>query len=216
MAGGITVTMADPATPEIALEQELREQRQLYVLSSGTQPTVENLFKSLTIQNARGDKGTEVITALKLIMFKYKTELDSDTVTKAIIACYDGNPDSELIQVVCADSLVRIDNLKGVALSRKILDDPKKELETKLRVARNLIAVRVLIGYPVLREGLITPNDYTRKRLGLPLLDAFAAYDGSVYGEHGEKVDIHALIADVKKNAKEQKVIYDLEKAELK
>jgi hypothetical protein len=203
----------DPATQKIAYEQELLEQRQLYLQSSGNQPTVDNLLKSLTIQNARGDKGTEVLATLKLIT---SDKIDLSTIIKEILACYDRNPDNELVQIACADTLVRIDKSKGIDLSRKILANPQMTIDAKLRVARNLVAAKVLIGYPVLREGLITSNDYQRRKIAIPLLAAFSAYDGVVYGEHGEKVDIRTLIADAKKSVKDQRIIDDLEKAELK
>jgi len=71
--------------------------------------------------------------------------------------------------------------------------------------------MKILIGYPVLRDGLITPNDYQRM-IAFSLLDSFYKYNGAVYGEDGEKIDIPGLIADAKKTA--QKVVDDLGKVE--
>ncbi len=214
IVGGHMASMADQyVNEEAAVKGKLLKMKTYYTSITQKEPTTENLRKSITIQNAHGEKAEEVITALDLITPENK-ELES--VTKDILSCYDRNSDNQLIQNVCADALLRIDKPRGVDLSCKILADTKMKLETRLRAARSLVSAKVLFGYPVLREGLTTHDDYQRTRLALPLLEAFFPYDGAVYGEQGEKIDIHALIADAKKNTKDQKIIDDLEKAELK
>ncbi|OGV53490.1 MAG: hypothetical protein A2X45_24465 [Lentisphaerae bacterium GWF2_50_93] len=205
----------DPKTPEIAREQELQQQRKRYTQFSGNQPTVENIRMSLSVKDVQGEKTGELVAALKLIVLD-KDKIEKDAFSKEISACFDKNLDNDIVQVMCADALVHIDRAQGIELSRKILDNPKKSLDSKLLVAKHLVNEKVLIGYSILLEGLLTPDDFQRKNIVLPLLYAFFAYDGKVYGEKGEMIDIKSLIADAKNNTKEQKVLDDLEKAELK
>jgi hypothetical protein len=200
-------------------QEVLREMEAVYTQRSGKEPTKENLLESIKTKNAKGDELLAVNIALHIILLKKdKLQLDPDTISKLIQECYYNYYDSDYrsIRVSCANILMRIDKPKGVELSRKILDDPKMDLRSKLNTARLLINAKELIGYPVLQEGLIASKDQLRTRLAIPLLEAFFTYDGTVYGEKGEKVDILALIAKAKKDAKEQKIIDDLEKAELK
>lgn len=209
-----TAAVTDDAVSRAAARKiALQELRTEYTRLTGKEPIGRNLLESLKIQNAQDEKAEEVVTSLKLVAFD---EVKSDTVVMAILDCYDKNPDAWLIRVACADALLHIDKPRGIGLSSKILDDPKTNLEARLSVAHILAAKKVLIGYPVLREGLTTPNDFQRRALAIPLLDVFFAYDGAVYGEHGERVDVRAILADARKAAKEQKVIDDLKKAELK
>ena len=214
ITGGSMSSMGSDAVNEkAARENTIRDLKSRYTRLSRKEPTADNILNSLMIQNAQGEKAGEIIAALKLIV---SDKMDVGIITKEILACYDRNPNYWLIQAICADTLLRIDKPKGIDLSRKIIGDQNMSLEAKLNVAQSLVAAKVLIGYPVLREGLITSNDYQRRKIAIPLLAAFSAYDGVVYGEHGEKVDIHTLIADAKKSVKDQRIIDDLEKAELK
>ena len=204
---------------EVDRQKGLHEVESVYSKYTGKEPTRENLLNSLKMKNAKGDELLAVNVALQIILLeKDKLKLDPDTISQAIQECFENYPDPDywLVRVFCAHNLMRIDKPKGIDLSRKILDDPKMELIAKLNMARRLIKAKVLIGYPVLLEGLITPNDDLRRKLAIPLLEAFFTYDGAIYGEKGEKVDIRALIAKAKKDAKEQKIIDDLEKAESK
>lgn len=61
-----------------------------------------------------------------------------------------------------------------------------------------------LIGYPILREGLLSRDDYTRKK-ALELLDLFRRHDGQPYDDENHIIDIHALLREVE-NAKQGKV----------
>jgi len=207
-----TAMSNDSVNEAAARENALRRLKDEYTSVTHKEPTLANLLKSLTIQNAQGEKLMEVVDALQLIVSE-KDKMKSDAIIKEIMACYDNNP-YWLVRTICADVLVRIEKPTGIELSRKILRDPSVCLEAKLCVAQNLVAVKVLMGYPVLREGLKTPIDYQRKQLALPLLDAFAVYDGAVYGEQGEKIDIASLLAETRKSA--QAVVDDLAKAEAK
>jgi len=210
--GGSAILGAEHPYKAVERERRFLDLRAEYTDLTGKEPTRKNLLMSLTIQNAQGEKGGEVIAALQLLAHDKD---ETGNAAEAVLACYERNPTNWLVRAICARALVRLDKPKGVELSRKILGDSKEGLDARLSVARDLVAEEVLIGYPVLREGLITPNDYQRRKKALPLLDAFSAYDGAVYGERGEKIDIAALIAEAKKAAKGPKIMDDLVKAEL-
>ncbi len=230
LTGGIV--MAYSLTEEGHKEGKIRHYERLYEMSSEKQPTPENLKKSLDIvllpkiglsvpldkillemgEDIRPHATTELISALNLIRLRDIGVNDNDEeLTAKILSCYENNPNWELVRVVSARSLIHVNREKGIELSRTMFRNPKTSLEFKLRLARNMVMEGVLLGYPVLREGLLTPNDY-RRRIALALLENFRPYDGEVCERSGEKIDISGLVTESKKKA--QQILEDLEAIE--
>lgn len=205
---GASIAVASAATPEIAHKNEVLEYQEFYRAACGKEPTNENLLKSLTNENVKGRNNAELIIALKLI------SLDSQpaAVAEQILACYERNTYWH-VRIACADALVHVDKEKGIGLSRKIINDPDVGLEAKVLLARDLISVKVLEGYPALKEGLVSSDEHLRD-MAMSLLDKFRPYDGAPYGESGQKVDISGTIAEAKKTA--QSILNDLDKAATK
>jgi hypothetical protein len=62
-----------------------------------------------------------------------------------------------------------------------------------------------LIGYPILREGLLSSDGYTRKK-ALELLEIFRKHDGQPFDDENHMIDIQALLREVE-SAKQGKVM---------
>lgn len=52
-------------------------------------------------------------------------------------------------------------------------------------------------GYPIIREGLILKNPGDRQNAKW-LLKKFVPYDGQVYNDKGDRIDINGLIESIK------------------
>jgi len=57
-----------------------------------------------------------------------------------------------------------------------------------------------LFGYPVLKEGLLSRDEYTRAK-AIELLEAFRKFDGKIYDDDGHTINIQSLLNEVKKEA---------------
>jgi len=94
--------------------------------------------------------------------------------------------------------------------------EARKYAPALLRDARHSLWVRVvyarvfaedmgwLIGYPILREGLLSRDGYTRKK-AIELLEIFRKHDGQPHDDENHMIDIQALLREVE-SAKQGKV----------
>jgi hypothetical protein len=199
-------------------QNELEDSKAGYTKITHKEPTSDNLIKSLRIEfkqkDIQDEQILEVFLTLQILALE-KDNMDSDKLTKAIMTSYETNISDPFFRTLCLDALLNINKPKGIDLARKIMDENKLNMDAKLRISTSLVRNKELFGYPVLREGLLIYDDRQRKTQAIPLLKDYFPYDGAVYGEHGEKVDIKALIAEAKKNAKgNANIIIDLENAE--
>jgi len=57
-----------------------------------------------------------------------------------------------------------------------------------------------LFGYPVLKEGLLSRDEYTKSK-AMELLESFRKHDGKPYDDDGHTINIQSLLNEVKKEA---------------
>jgi hypothetical protein len=161
-----------------------------YFRLTGKKAEIQNLYESLALKDLQGKALFEIAYALDVIAFMDIDKKD-DKLTQLVISCYRQSEYS-IIRVKCIAALGRLKEEKADQFAHEILEDPKVELETKLRIAGIILERGRLFGYPFLQEGLTSDNKYTHDNIALPLMNQFEKYDGREY-EKGKKINMKAM-----------------------
>ena len=184
IAGGSDRVDIDPENPVIAVQQQIRENAEIYEKLTGNKPTNENL--RATLENPPDGPKTAALDIL----------ISSGTASRwampAVQKCYDASGGNWLIKVKCVQTMLSVDSDTGVRAARQLIGDPQMCLEAKLLVSRALTEVNRPDGYGVLREGLASQKPYDRT-LAVDLFRAFVPLNGAVVPETTDRVDLRGL-----------------------
>lgn len=193
------------------ISEEMKSETEwMYTDETGRPATRDNLIYSLTKSfNAKGFSG-EIFSALSVIdACGYK----GDDIIDAIATCYN-TAKSYVFKARCIDTMFRLDEAKADAMARELWADqelgawdPYGRLKDQLYLAETLVYRnrKRLFAYPTIRQGLMTKGKSARKtaaeavmKKAEKVLELYRPYDGEVYNEQGDKIDIEGLQAEVK------------------
>ena len=169
--------------------EELRLARHLYTMAAKRDAQRTNVLSSLESTNY-----LEIVSALGVLAAE---RASSTNVAARVRDCYVRNVRNEdwFVRISCIRVLLFADQSKGVGYAKDALKE--LPLEGKLGLCIYLIGQGKLFGYPVLREGLLTTNVNTR-RMTLQLLESYRQYDGQVWNEAGDRINIEGLIQETR------------------
>lgn len=187
---------SDYANPHYERMDKLRDARKFYRDITKKEPTLQNLIKSIEIKNPVGFESAEIRYALDIFTLK---GMKTKEIIDKVIQCYENNLEDETIRLICAEYLVKLNVQKsrGIEFLKLMLIDDKVSLSMKILVAGTLVRNGNLEGYSVIKNGLLELYPGGRQN-AMWLLKRFVPYDGKVYNEKGDKVDIKGLIESVK------------------
>jgi len=194
------------------ISEEMKSKKEwMYTDETGRPATRENLIYSLTKSfNAKGFSG-EIFSALSVIDARgYK----GDDIIDAIATCYN-MAKSYFLKVRCIDTMFRLDEAKADAMARELwadqelgAGDPYDRLKDQLYLAEKLVYRnrKRLFAYPAIRQGLMTKVKHAARKAGEEavmkkaekVLELYRPYDGEAYNERGDKIDIEGLLAEAK------------------
>lgn len=188
--------MADYANPHYERIGKLMDASRSYREITHKDPTYYNLMKSLEIKNADGYSLFEVQDAIDILLLK---DIKTREVVDKIIRCHDNNFGNWGIRLKCGEYLIKLDveKTKGIEFLHLILNDPNMDISARILAADTMIKAGNLEGYFVIKDGLLS-KDYGAKINAIWLLKRFVPYDGKLYNEEGDKVDVKGLIDSVK------------------
>jgi hypothetical protein len=206
MTASASLHGSDPATTEIAAKEQLAESTRDYKVVTGSDPTVENLTRSLSLRDATGAKAAEILAALDILAV---TEQDKNRLVTLAVDCLEHNRNNGDIAVKVCNVVLPVDQKKGVAIADGVLHGVQYSLEAKLHVARALLQVGNVSGYTILGAGLISSSPMER-RVAKDVFVQFERFDGTVITGTDGKVDLHGLLSTLESRTADDDVKKEL------
>jgi hypothetical protein len=183
----------DPMSKEVTKGIAQRENEGRFLEVFGHVPTVASVRK--VIQSPLVQKPSSLVAALDVVGGLRSDEHGGEALAADIEALYDRDVRG-VVRMSCVSALLNIDVQRGGRLGTRFLEEEISPLQWKILAASVLLKQGVLSGYRVLGDAIATPDDYSR-RLGVQLFDAFRKFDGDVWNDNGDRVDLKDLLRQV-------------------
>jgi len=178
-----------------------------YYIFTGKAPNEENILESLKYSHTNSYTGTnyyygitEFGTALRIVSWLHIT---NTAIRDTLIELHDVYPDRNGIIY----AILNCDIKTGTDIISNILCDTTVSLYRRLMYAKALSSIGILLGYPLLEEGLSSSNPADRFASEMFLVN-ISLYEGSIT-RGGYKVDTAHLL----KIARDNSNIYSIAKS---
>lgn len=172
-----------------------------YLNLTKNKPSKNNLIKSLKKMFDGKTINLYAETSCALQLAKFYASKDQDF-AKAAKECFSLNQYWG-IRIDCIEIIEMTDSKLADKLAKEMLESDTYPTEAKLHILRLSFNRNKLYAYPYLKEGLLSNKEFT-VNFAKMLLNTAKKFDGKIYNEKGEKINIKKMLGEVEEIIKKR------------
>jgi hypothetical protein len=145
------------------------------------------------LRTLESSNGLEVVNALSVLLAQ---KAKGPEVAQKVTKCYLANATNSFwaVPAQCILVLNVSDDPAAVEFAKRGLRE--LPIDGRLYLARSLTMQGKLFGYPVLKDALLSTNAFFHM-LGTNAVEEFRRFNGQVWNEAGDRIDVDGLIREV-------------------